>query len=91
MTRPIDVDPGTALRRRRRRAPSPRRPQLLHEHRAYDANFGSRLDTKVFVKARTGVSAASARAALVAAAASYPGVKVLDRAAYKTEQTKVLN
>jgi putative ABC transport system permease protein len=58
---------------------------------AYDANYSNRLDSKVFVKARDGVSASSALTAVKAAAKSYPGVKVLDRAQYKADQSKVFD
>jgi putative ABC transport system permease protein len=59
--------------------------------KAYNANFPSNLDSKVFVKARAGVSRATALAAVKQAAQAYPGVKVLDRAQYKAEQTKFFN
>ena len=59
--------------------------------KAYDANFASNFDSKVLVKKRDGVSQASALAAVKQAAQAYPGVKVLDRAQYKADQTKFLN
>jgi putative ABC transport system permease protein len=58
---------------------------------AYNANFASNLDSKVLVKKRDGVSQASALTAVKQAAQAYPGVKVLDRAQYKADQTKFLN
>jgi putative ABC transport system permease protein len=58
---------------------------------AYNANFTSRFDSKVLVKKRDGVSQATALAAVKQAAQAYPGVKVLDRAQYKADQTKFLN
>jgi putative ABC transport system permease protein len=59
---------------------------------AYEANFTNRLDSKVFVKQKAGVPAATALAAVKnATAQAYPGVKVLDRAQYKQDQTKFLN
>ena len=58
---------------------------------AYDANFTTSLDSKVLVKKHDGVSQSSALAAVKQAAQAYPGVKVLDRAQYKAEQTKFLN
>jgi hypothetical protein len=57
---------------------------------AYNANFTSRFDSKVLVKKRDGVSQATALAAVKQAAQAYPGVKVLDRAQYKADQTKFL-
>jgi putative ABC transport system permease protein len=59
--------------------------------KAYDANFPSKFDGKVFVKTRDGVSQATALAAVKQAAQAYPGVKVLDRAQYKADQTKFFN
>jgi putative ABC transport system permease protein len=59
--------------------------------KAYNANFPSNLDSKVFVKMREGVSQATALAAVKQAAQAYPGVKVLDRGQYKAEQTKFFN
>jgi len=58
---------------------------------AYRANFPSQLDSKVLVKARPGVSSATALAAVRTAMRSYPGVKVLDRAQYKADQTKLFD
>jgi putative ABC transport system permease protein len=58
---------------------------------AYQANFSSQLDSKVLIKKAPGVSTAAALAAVKQAARAYPGVKVLDRAQYKSEQTKFLN
>jgi putative ABC transport system permease protein len=58
---------------------------------AYDANFSTRLDNKVLVKLRPGVTAAQGLAAVQKATQQYPGVKALDRAHYKTDQTKMLN
>jgi putative ABC transport system permease protein len=58
---------------------------------AYDANFTNHLDSKIFVKQRAGVSPAAALAAVAKTATAYPGVKVLDRASYKDEQTKQLS
>jgi len=58
---------------------------------AYDANFSTRLDNKVLVKLRPGVTAAQGLAAVQKATHQYPGVKALDRAHYKTDQTKMLN
>ena len=58
---------------------------------AYNANFPNNLDSKVFVKTRPGVSQATALAAAKQAAQAYPGVKVLDRAQYKADQTKIFN
>lgn len=58
---------------------------------AYDANFPSRLDGKVFVKIRPGVGTSTALAAVKHAAAAYPGVKILDRAQYKADQVKFVN
>jgi putative ABC transport system permease protein len=58
---------------------------------AYDANFSNHLDGKVFVKQRAGVPAADALTAVNKTAVPYPGVKVLDRASYKKEQTKPLS
>jgi putative ABC transport system ATP-binding protein len=58
---------------------------------AYQVNFSSQFDSKVLVKQAPGVSAASAVAAVKRAAQAYPGVKVLDRAQYKSEQTKPLD
>jgi putative ABC transport system permease protein len=59
--------------------------------KAYNANFPNNLDSKVFVKTRPGVSQATALAAVKQAAQAYPGVKVLDRAQYKADQTKFFN
>ncbi len=58
---------------------------------AYDANFTNRLDSKVLVKRAAGVSPAAALAAVKQVAQAYPGVKVLDRAQFKAEQTKLLD
>jgi putative ABC transport system permease protein len=58
---------------------------------AYDANFSNHLDSKVFVKQRAGVPPADALTAVNKTAVAYPGVKVLDRASYKKEQTKPLS
>jgi putative ABC transport system permease protein len=58
---------------------------------AYQVNFSSQFHSKVLVKQAPGVSAASAVAAVKRAAQAYPGVKVLDRAQYKSEQTKPLD
>jgi putative ABC transport system permease protein len=55
---------------------------------AYQANYASQLDSKVLVKQAPGVSTATAVAAVKRVAQAYPGVKVLDRAQYKSEQTK---
>ena len=59
--------------------------------KAYNANFPSNFDSKVFVKTRAGVSQATALAAIKQAAQAYPGVKVLDRGQYKADQTKFFN
>ena len=59
--------------------------------KAYNANFPSNLDSKVFVKTGPGVSQATALAAVKQGAQAYPGVKVLDRAQYKADQTKFFN
>ena len=59
--------------------------------KAFNANFPSNLDSKVLVKKRDGVLQASALATVKQAAQAYPGVKVLDRAQYKADQTKFLN
>ncbi|MDQ2750433.1 MAG: FtsX-like permease family protein [Actinomycetota bacterium] len=58
---------------------------------AYDANFTNKLDNTVLVKQRAGVSSAAALAAVNKTAAAYPGVKVLDRANYKKQQTKLMD
>jgi len=58
---------------------------------AYQANFSSQFDTKVFIKLAPGVPAADAVPALTKAAQTYPGAKVLDRGAYKKQQTEPLN
>jgi putative ABC transport system permease protein len=58
---------------------------------AYNANFSNRLDTKVLVRARPGVSTSAALAAVHQVTRDYPGVKVLDRSQYKAEQTKFLD
>lgn len=55
---------------------------------AYDANFGSHIDTKVFVKQRDGVSSEAALAAVKDVTKNYPGVSVQDRGEYKAAQTK---
>jgi putative ABC transport system permease protein len=55
---------------------------------AYQANYASQLDSKVLVKQAHGISTATAVAAVKRVAQAYPGVKVLDRAQYKSEQTK---
>jgi putative ABC transport system permease protein len=57
---------------------------------AYNANFSNRLDTKILVRAKPGVSTAAALAAVRQVTRDYPGVKVLDRGQYKAEQTKFL-
>lgn len=57
----------------------------------YQANFNSQFDSKVLVKQAPGVSTATAVAAVKRVAQAYPGVKVLDRAQYKSEQTKPLD
>ena len=59
--------------------------------KAYNANFPSNFDSKVFVKTRAGVSQATALAAIKQSAQAYPGVKVLDRGQYKADQTKFFN
>lgn len=58
---------------------------------AYVVNFANRLDNKVLIQARDGVSAGAARQAVQAATRDYPGVKVLDRAQYKKEQGKMFD
>jgi putative ABC transport system permease protein len=58
---------------------------------AYDANFSNRLDSKVLIKTQPGVSTSTAIAAVRQATRAYPGVKVLDRAQYKADQSKFLN
>jgi len=55
---------------------------------AYEANFTSRLDSKVLVARAAGTSSETALAAVKQVAQAYPGVKVLDRAEFKAEQTK---
>ncbi len=58
---------------------------------AYNANFSAHLDNKILVKLRPGVTTAQGLAAVQKAAQQYPGVKALDRAHYKADQTKMLN
>ncbi|MCU1590167.1 MAG: ABC-type transport system, involved in lipoprotein release, permease component [Frankiales bacterium] len=58
---------------------------------AYDANFSNRYDTMVFVKKAATADAAAALQAVKQAAAAYPGVDVLDRAGFKTDQSKPFN
>jgi putative ABC transport system permease protein len=53
---------------------------------AYEANFTSRLDSKVLVARAAGTSPETALAAVKQVAQAYPGVKVLDRAEFKAEQ-----
>ncbi|HZC71285.1 MAG TPA: FtsX-like permease family protein [Jatrophihabitans sp.] len=57
----------------------------------YADNFDSKLDNKVFVQAKSGVPLATAVAAVKHITKDYPGVKVLDRAQYKSEQSKAFD
>jgi putative ABC transport system permease protein len=57
----------------------------------YGDNFESKLDNKVFVQAKSGVPLATAVAAVKHITKDYPGVKVLDRAQYKSEQSKAFD
>jgi putative ABC transport system permease protein len=57
----------------------------------YAANFDNKLDNKVFVQAKQGVPLATAVAAVKQITKDYPGVKVLDRAQYKSEQGKTFD
>ena len=59
--------------------------------RAWAANFTSTLDNRVLVKARPGVSTSAAAAAVKTVTRDYPGVKALDRAAYKANQVKIFD
>lgn len=59
--------------------------------KAYDANFASRLDMRVFVTAAPGVSTVDVRHAVEAVTKHYPGVSILDRAEYKTNQAAPFN
>ncbi|HEY6746976.1 MAG TPA: FtsX-like permease family protein [Mycobacteriales bacterium] len=58
---------------------------------AYEANFATRMDSKVLVKRAAGTSPEAALAAVKQVGQAYPGAKVLDRAQFKAEQTKPLN
>jgi putative ABC transport system permease protein len=58
---------------------------------AWSANFTSTLDNRVLVKSRSGVSTSAATAAVKTVTQDYPGVKVLDRAAYKSSQVQIFN
>jgi putative ABC transport system permease protein len=58
---------------------------------AYERNFTNRLDSKVLVKRAADVSPAAALAAVQRVSQAYPGVKVLDRAQFKAEQTTFLD
>ncbi len=58
---------------------------------AYEDNFTNRLDSKVLVRRAANVSPEAALAAVKGAGQAYPGVKVLDRAQFKAEQTRFLD
>jgi len=53
----------------------------------YEANVADRFDTKVLVATARGVSAAQARTAVSAVAASYPEAKIQDRTEFKAAQS----
>jgi putative ABC transport system permease protein len=59
--------------------------------KAYDANFASRLDMKVFVTAAAGVSTADLRHAVETVTKQYPGVSIMDRTEYKVNQAAQFN
>jgi putative ABC transport system permease protein len=58
---------------------------------AYDANYLTHFDNQVIVKQASDVSKAAALEAVEDESAAYPGVSVLDRDAYKAEQSQWLN
>ena len=58
---------------------------------AYQANFTNRLDSKVLVKRAAGTSPEAALAAVKRVGQAYPSATVLDRAQFKSEQTKPLD
>jgi putative ABC transport system permease protein len=66
-------------------------PSYLLGTSAYDANFATHLDMQVNIKQASGVSEGAALAAVQRAAEPYAGVSVLNRAAFKEQQTAPLN
>ena len=59
--------------------------------KAYDPNFASRLDMRVFVTAAAGVSTAEVRHAVETVTKHYPGVSIMDRGEYKANQAAPFN
>jgi putative ABC transport system permease protein len=58
---------------------------------AYEANFPDQYDFQVFVRRASGVDPDTALAAIEAATAAYPGVKVLDQTEYKADQMAMID
>jgi putative ABC transport system permease protein len=58
---------------------------------AYEANYPDQYDFQVFVRRASGVDPDTAMAAIEAATAAYPGVKVLDQTEYKADQMAMID